>query len=339
MSENECMVSLQGRRSLQSVTAGITDSRETEESHIPGFEVSCSGSMKALKLTMERVAPTNLPILLMGESGTGKTFLAHRLHQLSAQRARPFLNVTCSSAASEVGDQSVDELVENGRRGGTLFLKEISDLSANFQKHLLHWILKRDANPQGHDHDVRLISSTTADMEEEMIARRFRQDLYYRLKGVCLHVPPLRARKEDIPGLADALAHKHAKLQGRAKPELDADDLTLLQTCDWHGNIRELDNVIKQIVILSDAKIVLAELLQYRLKTEAQKPGRIGNETRMTLKAATRAASRQVEEQLILDALAKTRWNRKRAAQELQISYKSLLFKLKQIGGDKFGKS
>jgi DNA-binding NtrC family response regulator len=293
--------------------------------------------MRTIERTMERIAPTNLPILLIGESGTGKAFIAQRVHQLSTRHHEPFFKAICSGLNAETVAGHFDgSASDNGHRsgGGTLFLKEISELSDAAQRSLLSSILEKDSELDGHSGGPRLVSSTTVDLEEEVAANRFRRDLYYRLKGACLHLPPLRERKEDVPGLAEVLLHKHSLLLGQMRPSMDLEDFGLLQEWHWPGNIRELDNVIKQIVVLNDAKCVISELVG-AAKAE-RKPGT--SVSRLALKAATRAASRRVEEQLILDALAKTRWNRKRAAQELQISYKSLLSKLKQIGNDKPGK-
>jgi two-component system, NtrC family, response regulator AtoC len=330
--EREVAISIYGYEHIsEPESSGVTGSARLVGSY--------SESMKALERAMERIAPMNLPVLLVGESGTGKAFIAHRLHQLSSRRDDPFLQAICSDLTAEAVDQHFDGSASGHRNGsagsGTLFLKEIGELSSANQRSLLHAILEGDSEAGGKSGGLRLVSSTTVDLEEEMAASRFRRDLYYRLRGACLHLPPLRERKEDVPALAEALLRKHAMLQGQTCPALDSEDFSLLQEWHWPGNIRELDNVIKQIVVLNDAKSVLSGFLI--VPKEERKSQLLPN--RLALKAATRAASRQVEKTLILDALAKTRWNRKRAAQELQISYKSLLSKLKQIGGEKPRKS
>ena len=290
-------------------------------------------SMHVLERTLAGIAPTTIPVLLVGECGTGKAFIAQRIHQLSLRHSEPLVRTICSRLTAE----SVVSYFNNpaGKKdngptgGGTLFLKEISELSSSSQRSLLYSIPEGDS-PAGADFGgPRLISSTTADLEQEVTAGRFRGELYYRLKGACLRLPPLREHKEDVPVLSELLLTKHSILQGRPRPSLDSEDLSLLQEWDWPGNIRELENIIKQIVILNDAKSVLSDLLTTSKEPHPHQPA--GNSP--ALKVATRAASRRVEEQLILDALTKTRWNRKRAAQDLQISYKSLLSKLKQIGG------
>ena len=298
-----------------------------------------SEAMRMLERTMARIAPTSIPILLVGECGTGKAFIAHHIHQLSSRRDHPLDKVICSGLTAEGvaahfdGSAGKQGNEPNGR--GTLFLKEISELSGTSQRSLLYSIPEGDTPARAELGGPRLISSTTVDLEQEMNAGRFRSELYYRLKGACLHLLPLRERKEDVPGLSELLLTKHSILQGRPRPNLDSEDLSLLQEWHWPGNIRELENVIKQIVIFSDPKSVLLDLLAAPKERRPHPPSGNG----LALKAATRAASRRVEEQLILDALTKTRWNRKRAAQDLQISYKSLLSKLKQIGVDKRGKT
>jgi len=303
---------------------------------LPG---SHSEPMRVFERTMARIAPTSLPILLVGECGTGKAFIAHHIHQLSSRHNEPLVKAICSGLTAEaVAAHFSYPAGKNGNEctgRGTLFLKEISELSGASQRSLLYSIPEGDSPANVDLGGPRLISSTTVDLEQEVNAGHFRSELYYRLKGACLHLPPLRERKEDVPGLSELFLTKHSILQGQPRPSLDAEDLSLLQEWPWPGNIRELENVIKQIVILSDPKSVLSELLAAPKEHHPHLPAGNG----LALKAATRAASRRVEEQLILDALTKTRWNRKRAAQDLQISYKSLLSKLKQIRGDKPGKT
>ncbi len=163
-----------------------------------------------------------------------------------------------------------------------------------------------------------------------MRAGRFRQELYYRIDGVCLRLPPLRRRKEEIPGLVAYFLAKYAALFGRPQFSLSSQSLQILLDHSWPGNIRELENVVKKIVVVGDERIAVADLGPSR----AESPSAIGVAEGASLKQAARKASREAERELILKALARTRWNRKRAAQELQISYKALLYKLKQIGID-----
>lgn len=293
---------------------------------------SKSQAMQPIEHTILRIAQTNIPVLLSGESGTGKEVVAWQIHRQSDRCNEPLVKTICASSTAEAlrtyfkpnGNGS-----SNGHtRPGTLFLKEISELEAGSQRAILYSIPGADLVLQDSHPTPRIISSTTRNLEDEVRAGRFRAELYYRINGVCLHLLPLRQRKEDIPSLTELFLAKYSALLGQAQPRLDSEDLDLLQEHTWPGNIRELENVIRKIVILSDPKAVLAELLHASQETDSPRPPVKGS----ALKAATRAASRRAERQLILDALTRTRWNRKRAAQELQISYKSLLYKLKEIG-------
>ena len=214
---------------------------------------------------------------------------------------------------------------------GSLFLEEISELDGLSQRNLLYALPDSDAAAEQHDRSPRLISSTSRNLEEEMRAGRFRNELYYRIDGASLRIPPLRQRREDIPLLVNFFVAKHCALLGRPQPGLNARVMNLLQEYSWPGNIRELENAVKKIVVLGDPQIAMADLVTAAEYDPRPAPAILRGSP---LKAAARAASHQAERQLILEALARTRWNRKRAAQELQISYKSLLYKLKQIGAD-----
>jgi two-component system response regulator AtoC len=177
---------------------------------------------------------------------------------------------------------------------------------------------------------ARVISTTSRNLDEELRTGRFRSELYYRINGVCLRLPPLRERKDDIPLLVESMLSKHAAQLGRARPALSPRTLRMFLDYPWPGNVRELENVVKEIVALGDERLAIAELgsVPREAAIALEQPQVRGH----SLKAAARAASREAEREMILKALERTRWNRKRAAQELQISYKSLLYKLKQIG-------
>jgi two-component system response regulator AtoC len=187
-----------------------------------------------------------------------------------------------------------------------------------------------DGEPKGsvEEKSARLISSTSRNLESETAAGEFRRELYFRINGVCLRLPPLRERKEDIPALANYFQSKYAGELKREAAGCSDEIMDLLTAYEWPGNIRELENVIKKMVILGDAKMALRDLGTGAMKP----PGTSGGSRFSSLKVAARAASRRTERELILQALERTHWNRKRAAQELQISYKSLLYKIKEIG-------
>lgn len=261
-----------------------------------------SKARQALERKVSCVAPTNLHILLTGESGTGKAYLARQVHQLSLRRAEPMaravcMNLTPEAVAANFGSSGKKE--GDAKFPGTLFLKEISELSNASQSSLLYSLPEGDVPEESEPFGPRVISSTTVDLEQEVRAGRFRGQLYYRLRGVCLRLPALREHKEAVPALAEMFLAKHSALQSRRRPTLDAEDLSRMQEWHWPGNLRELENIIKQMVILNDAKGVLSD----HFALAPKEPGeRKPVASAQALKMATRAASRHVEEQLILDA-------------------------------------
>jgi two-component system, NtrC family, response regulator AtoC len=305
---------------------GLEDSR--------GFVAGMSPAMRTLESVIVEIASTDIPVLLIGECGTGKEMFAHRVHQLSRHSGEPLVRISCAAMnfanfPRELGLNSEGHAEPRKNGGKTVFFDEISELDAACQRHLLY------ALPDGTDETrrglltARVISATNRNLDEELRSGRFRSELYYRINGVCLRLPPLRERKEDIPLLVEFFLTKHAAQLSRPRPLLGPRTLRAFMDHSWPGNIRELENVVKKIVALGDEQLALAELDGAARETRAAEVPEIRGHS---LKAAARAASREAERELILKALARTRWNRKRAAQELQISYKSLLYKLKQIG-------
>jgi two-component system response regulator AtoC len=178
----------------------------------------------------------------------------------------------------------------------------------------------------------RFICGTSRELEPEVKAGKFREDLYYRISGVCLRLPPLRQRKEDIPVLRDWFLRAAARDFCRAVPVLSPETQSFFLQYSWPGNIRELKDAARAIVALGDETLAMGGL-----RSLLRRVDRGGNGEKISLKDAARAASREAERELILQVLTRTRWNRRRAAQELQISYKALLYKLKQIGYEEFG--
>jgi len=295
------------------------------------FVSGTSSAMRTLLGVLAELASTNIPILLAGESGTGKQVIARRLHEMSPRHAAPFIKISCASATPETFGV---ELGLNGNgaaphaMSGSVFFDEIGDLHPECQKLLLCALPDDDAAGRSGTLTMRVISTTNRNLDEAVRAGIFRSELYYRINGVCLRVPPLRERKDDIPELVEFFLTKYAARLGRPRPIVTSPTLKNFMNHSWPGNVRELENVLKKVVALGDEQFALNENVETAAvvaATEAQA---------RSLKAAARAASREAERGLILKTLARTRWNRKRAAQELQISYKSLLYKLKQIGLD-----
>ena len=287
------------------------------------FVQGVSPSIKALERVIRELADNDVPVLLLGETGAGKRATAERIHRLSARGESPFQAVNCSGL--EVGSFEPSE-----RRGffgdGTVYLEEVADLNPACQERLLAMLPKAEGNGSPTTMGARLICGTACDLEANVKAGRFREDLYYRISGVSLRLPPLRQRKEDIPKLVDFFLSKNAAEYQRPTPTLSAETQQLFVEYGWPGNLRELEDAARAIVVLGDEALAMGGLRSLLVKSDR------GNGERVSLKQAAKAASREAEKELILKVLNRTRWNRRRAAQELQISYKALLYKLKQIG-------
>ena len=296
------------------------------------FVEGISPSIKAVERIIQELADSDVPVLLLAEPGAGKKATAERIHQLSDRRGEAF----CSLPSSDLIPSSFTngDSHSNFIGGGTVYLEEIAGLSLESQQHLLR--VFPDARYDGGNSTItaRLICGTSRDLEAEVRAGRFREDLYYRISGVTLRLPPLRQRKEDIPHLVSFFLAKYAADFDRpAPPVLSSQTQQLFADYAWPGNLRELEDAAKAIVVLGDEALAMGGLRSLLIKPDRS------NGDRISLKEAAKAASREAERELILKVLTRTRWNRRRAAQELQISYKALLYKLKQIGYEEFGTS
>jgi two-component system response regulator AtoC len=295
--------------------------------------------MRALELSIADIAPTDIPVLLVGESGTGKEVIALEIHRLSERSNGIFVKCGCAGLTAE----SLIARLNSGERGtgdgetasGSLFLDEVGNLDLASQSRLLDMLADGPGMEAQNHVRMRIISSTTRSLEHEMRSGRFRQELYYRISGVSLHLPPLRERKQDISGLLEFFLKKYASLFGWPEPQLSSSTMDLLMRHSWPGNVRELENVARKIVALGNEQLALGDL-QNGLNpkgNEFAQSSTFGN-GQQSLKVASREASRRAEREMILKQLELTHWNRKRTARELQISYKALLYKLKQLGLD-----
>jgi two-component system response regulator AtoC len=312
------------------------------------FVRGISPAVRALERTIADIAQTEIPILLVGESGTGKEVLALEIHRLSKRWNEAFVKCACAGLSADslaARMRRSENITPEETSGGSLFLDEINHLESAAQARLLHLLPDSSGTPPSGCCSVRVISSTTRNLEDEMRSGRFREELYYRINGVHLRLPPLRERREDIPALLEFFFKKYASLFGRPEPKITESTMALLLRHPWPGNIRELENVARKIVALGDEQLAIHDLAaEDAMKTS----GPIGvlpvlpkssdnnrnNVPTRSLKEAAREASRHAERGMILDQLERTHWNRKRAARELQISYKALLYKLKQLGLD-----
>jgi len=284
--------------------------------------------MRAVAAVIRELALGEVPVLLLAEYGAGKRTIARRIHESSSISKEEFRIVSSATLTPDSFEKD-DDLF----RRGTIFLEEIGDLSLICQLKMLEMLPKVDENGNRRM-QARLICGTVRDLEAEVRSGRFREDLYYRINGVCLRLPPLRQRKEDIADLMNHFLAKYAEDFHRPIPVLSADSRQLFHDYAWPGNIRELEDAAKAIVALGDEAVAMGGLRAMLMRSE-----RPVGEERISLKQAARAASREAEKELILKVLTRTRWNRRRAAQQLQISYKALLYKLKQIAGAEMERS
>ncbi len=302
-----------------------------EDSAVTGFVYGLGPAVLALNAMAFEFARTDIPALILGESGTGKDTYAQLIHRLSQKGSQHFCKINCSSVAS--GDllsqlNQVTAMLSSSGASTTIYLDNIQELDIASQLVLLAHLPDGEGSSRRGELTGRLICSTTHNLESELQAGRFRRELYFRLNGASLRLPPLRDRREDIPALAEFFINKHAALLKKKNIPLSSKTVQTLCDYHWPGNIRELENLTRKVVIFNDVQMALNDLQAIRIVNQSS----IGYGRGTSLKVAARAASKQAERQLIMQALERTRWNRKRAAQELQISYKSLLYKIKQIG-------
>jgi DNA-binding NtrC family response regulator len=299
---------------------------------LPPGVVAASPLMRALMRDAAGIAPSDTRVLLTGESGTGKEVLAELLHAWSRRASGPLVKVSC--AAAEAGPES--ELFGPGssagaRRagrfeeaaGGTLFLDEVADLSPAVQAKLLRAIddgtMPRSGAPRGLRGDVRLLAATSRDLEELIAAGRFREDLFYRLNVVELHLPPLRDRTADILPLATQFIQQFSK----QKPRFSASVSHRLLQYPWPGNVRELRNAMERAALLSRGEIVLPEHLPAKIAAPVAEPA--------PEREAELRRLEEIEREAILRALRKNGFNRTETAKELAISRRALTYKLQRM--------
>ncbi len=295
------------------------------------FVEAVSASMRPVEAVIRELSQSDVPVLLLAEAGGGKHATARRIHEMSRRSAQPFRSFKCSTLNPEELS-GTERDVQSPSSVGTIFLDELADLSGDSQEYLRDALLQAPGRGVPSVCSARFICGSARDLEVEVKARRLREDLYYRISGVCLRLPPLRQRKEDIPLLMAHFLRKYALEFRRPIPELSVEMERLFQDYSWPGNLRELENAARLLVAVGDEHLAMGGL-----RALLHRPSGGSNGGGISLKAASRAASHEAEKELILKVLTRTRWNRRRAAEELKISYKALLYKLKQIGYEGYG--
>jgi two-component system, NtrC family, response regulator AtoC len=300
--------------------------------------------MRDIQDKLERVANANVSVLISGESGTGKEIIATLLHRRSPWNLGPFVKVNCPAIPGTLMESELFGYEKGAFTGagamkpgrvemahrGTLFLDEIGELELGLQAKLLQLLQDGQFCRIGAQEDkkveVRVVCATNRNLEEEVIAGTFRQDLYYRINVVAINLPPLRERNDDLPQLINYFVETFNVSFGRRARMLSVSMMQTLQRYHWPGNIRELANLMKRYVILGTEEAISSELAA-REHTSLDLD--IPTDGSISLKKITRNAVRDLERKLILKVLQANNWNRKRTAKMLNISYRALLYKMR----------
>jgi two-component system, NtrC family, response regulator AtoC len=302
-----------------------------------------SARMQEIFRTISKIAEYKTTVLVTGESGVGKELVARAIHRRSTRRGGPFVAVNCGAIPENLLESELfghkkgafTDAVQD-RRGlfeeattGTLFLDEIGELPLGLQVKLLRVLedekIRRVGEARDTQVDVRIIAATHRDLTAETKAGRFREDLFYRLNVLPIHCPPLRDRRDDIPLLIDHFIAKNNSRLGTSIRGMDTETRRLLYEYAWPGNVRELENTIERAMVLSEGEQIVAADLPERIR-EARDPVQVQLASgELSVKKTTRI----IEEILIRRALQKTKGNRTRAAEVLEISHRALLYKIK----------
>jgi transcriptional regulator with GAF, ATPase, and Fis domain len=318
-----------------------------------------SQKMRAVKEIIEQVADTNATVLIRGESGVGKDIVARAIHYASPRRSHPFVKVNCATFPMDLLESELFGHEKGAFTGayqktlgkfelankGTFFLDEIGELPVGLQAKLLHVLQDHEFSRVGGRQmihvDTRVIASTNRDLEIALTNGQFREDLYYRLNVVEIHVPPLRQRREEIPILAMSFLDKFNQQDDR-KVKLSPETITLFTEYSWPGNVRELENTILRLVVLGSVPQIHEEILN-RLRSLPPKQSESKDaqavlqplstlEIPLGLREVARRAAQEAERRAIREVLDRVHWNRSVAARLLKVSYKTLLSKIHDCG-------
>jgi two-component system response regulator AtoC len=333
----------------RTISSSVNPHLSTDGGPFPPFDVifGKSPAMANLARTISKVAQTGVPVLITGETGTGKELIARLVHRDSSVCSGPFVQVNCAAIPATLLESELFGFEKGAFTGavearagrvelasaGTLFLDEIGELDTASQAKLLQVLqdarFSRIGGQEETKVNVRFVFATNLDLTAEMGLGNFREDLFYRINVVNLHLTPLRERVEDIPALCGYFIARHNASFGCSARPLSDDCLRSLQEYHWPGNIRQLENLTKRYVILGSEEAILSEL---RNREADIFDFIIPPQGEVSLKQITSRAVRQVERKVILKMVEASNWNRKRAAKRLNISYRALLYKLKEVG-------
>jgi transcriptional regulator with PAS, ATPase and Fis domain len=313
----------------------------------PDVIFGSTAAMQAVRVKLIQAAETNIPVLIRGASGTGKEIIASLVHANSPWRNGPFVKVNCPAIPGTLMESELFGYERGAFTGayskkagrfesanlGTLFLDEIGDLDAGLQAKLLQVLQDgkfcRIGGETDHSAEVRIISATNHYLEDDMGSGLFRQDLFYRLDGISITLPTLAERREDIPRLAEYLVQHYNEVFSRRTPQFSDSGITKLMNCKWPGNVRELENVIRRYVIFGQEDASLADVDR---REDMLYTPEISLEGDISLKQITRRAVRELEYKIISRVLLTHHGNRTSAARALKISYRALMYKIRDSG-------
>ncbi len=336
----------------QMVGSGLAQ-EEAEDLGDDLYFVAASPAMRRVRARVDQVAGVEVPVLLLGESGTGKEVVARLIHKLSPRSRRAFLKVNCAALPGELLESELFGFEAGAFTGatkpkpgkfdlcdkGTILLDEIGEMPVAMQAKLLHVLQDQQFSRLGSRSvirvDVRILAATNIDIQQAIATRKLRQDLYYRLNALSIQLPPLRERREEIPAMIRHFMARFSARYARTALPLSARLLEACMRYPWPGNLRELENFVKRFLILGDENLALSELeIKDDGGSTAASPLETANGQPSGLKSLVRSAKDEAEIEAIRQALEQTNWNRKKAAQDLNISYKALLYKIRQYGLD-----
>ncbi len=318
------------------------------------FQGIIAQSPEMLKIfdLISRIAPTHANVLIQGESGTGKELVAHAVHNLSKAAEHAFVPIICNAIPENLFESEVFGHVKgsftgavNNKQGlfaeadrGSVFLDEVGELTPLVQTKLLRVIQEREFKPVGGSHtikvNIRVITATNRNLEQEVIAGRFREDLFYRLSVVPIRVPPLRERKGDVPLLVDYFLKKYSRLFAKDISALSSYSMEVLMNYDFPGNVRELENIIERGVAMENSNIILPESLSiasHRQVSQGQQGAAAADDD---FALGLEQAVENLERRLLREALTKAGGSKMKAAELLKISFRSLRYKIKKYGID-----
>jgi DNA-binding NtrC family response regulator len=328
-----------------------SDSNSAEVDETPLDEdtsfVRCSPRMREIESQCVLVARTDIPVLILGESGTGKEIAAIFIHKMSARSQHKFLKVNCAAMPVDLLESELFGYEQGAFTGavkskpgkfeicdhGTIFLDEIGEMPAALQAKLLQVLqdgsFSRLGGRSSIKVDVRVIAATNINIRAAIAKKHFREDLFYRLNGFGFSIPPLRERRDEIPILAKYFMRRNSSKYGREALPISVPMMQALRNHSWPGNVRELENTIKRYLVLEDERAIINEFTSLR-DAESMLPATDDRSSRHGLKHLVRGVKGNAESVVIAQTLEDKHWNRRAAANELQISYKALLYKIKQ---------